>query len=122
MKNKQTIKLKYFVDTEIENYEIRSKVLDRHLNDVYPTARTAMRYDMDLQKYSTTTIINTFVSSATEEIIQTLAAIMNGILQLSAVTYQIGTNTPVVITKRLKETRDTWYTDAGKDDDEEQTA
>lgn len=122
MENKQQIKFIYLLDTEIQDYNVRSKVIERHINDVYPTARTVMRYDMRIKRYATTTIVNTFVSGITEEIVKTLAAIINGVLQLDSVTYQIGLGTPRNVTKRLKENREAWYMDAGDEEDEEQIA
>ncbi len=117
MNNKQRIIFKYYVNTEMQDYNIRSKVLDRHIKDVYPQARTIMRYDERLKLYHTQTIIESFVSIVTEEIIKTIASIIVGILKLDSVTYQIGLNTPVIVTKRLKESRDSWYVDAGEDDE-----
>ncbi len=117
MNNKQRIIFKYYVNAEMQDYNIRSKVLDRHIKDVYPQARTVMRYDERLKLYYAQTVAESFVFSITEDIIEILAGIIAGLLKLDSVIYQIGLNRPVTVTKRLKENRDSWYVDAGEDDE-----
>ncbi len=117
MHKKQRILFKYYTNTEMQDYSVRSKVLDRHIKDVYPQARTIMRYDERLKLYHTQIVIESFISGATREIIKTLASIIAGILKLDSVTYQIGLSSPVEVTKRLKESRESWYVDAGEDDE-----
>ncbi len=118
MNKKQKIRLRYYINTEVSDYNVRSKVVEKHIQDVYPEAKTIMRYDSRLQRYQTDTIIHAFISGFTTEIIKTLARIINGVLQTVDVTCYIGISTPFSITGKSKEDRSSWYIDAGQDEED----
>lgn len=117
MNHKQTVVFRYYVNAEMQDYNLRTNIVDKHIKEVYPQARTLMRYDERIQRYQVTTVVETFVSVVTHEILQTLAAIIGGIYQVDGViTYQVGLGSKIVVTKRLKQTRDTWYNNEDLED------
>lgn len=115
MKNK--IKLIFDVDVNMEDYDIRISALERHIKEVYPNMKAIMRHDPLIDKYRTVYIMESTVRAISPIILETLAGITVGILQLEEAYYQIGDYRRIRVTKKLKAHRASWYISADKDEE-----